>query len=113
MEQALQPLIGGSGSARRTTEQQQVPQVLEVRFREEEGWLLLRFLQDRMRFNLLNSVSRLQDMTKTNSLLVVASPQDYKVLEAFIARLDVPQRQVLVDGVVMDVNLTNDYGCKG
>lgn len=49
---------------------------------------------------------------QTNSLLVVASPQDYKLLEAFIARLDVPQRQVLVDAVVMDVTITNDFGVK-
>lgn len=47
---------------------------------------------------------------QTNSLLVVASPQDYKILESFIARLDVPQRQVLVDAVVMDVTISNDYG---
>ncbi len=47
---------------------------------------------------------------RTNSLLIVASPQDYKLLEAFIARLDVPQRQVCVDAVVMDVTMTNDYG---
>jgi general secretion pathway protein D len=32
------------------------------------------------------------------------------LLEAFIARLDVPQRQVCVDAVVMDVTMTNDYG---
>ncbi len=47
---------------------------------------------------------------RTNSLLIVASPQDYKLLEAFIARLDVPQRQVCVDAVVMDVTMSNDYG---
>lgn len=47
---------------------------------------------------------------QTNSLLIVASPQDYKLLEAFIARLDVPQRQVCVDAVVMDVTISNDVG---
>ena len=46
---------------------------------------------------------------QTNSLLIVASPQDYKVLEAFIARLDVPQRQVNVLATVMDVTITDDY----
>lgn len=46
---------------------------------------------------------------QTNSLLVVASPQDYKVLEAFIARLDVPQRQVHVDATVMDVTINDNY----
>lgn len=47
---------------------------------------------------------------QTNSLLVVASPQDYKLLEVFIARLDVPPRQVHVDAVVMDVTISDDYG---
>lgn len=46
---------------------------------------------------------------QTNSLLIVASPQDYKVLESFIARLDVPQRQVAVEAVIMKVKLTNDF----
>ncbi|MBI2432869.1 MAG: type II secretion system secretin GspD [Candidatus Hydrogenedentes bacterium] len=47
---------------------------------------------------------------QTNALLIVAAPQDYQVLESFIARLDVPQRQVYVDAVVMDVTVSNDYG---
>lgn len=46
---------------------------------------------------------------QTNSLLIVASPQDYQLLEAFIARLDVPQRQVLVEAVVMDVTMRNNF----
>ncbi|MBI1320895.1 MAG: type II secretion system protein GspD [Candidatus Hydrogenedens sp.] len=47
---------------------------------------------------------------ETNSLLIVASPQDYKVLEAFVARLDVPQRQVNVLATVMNVSITDNYG---
>ncbi len=47
---------------------------------------------------------------QTNSLLIVAAPQDYKLLEAFIARLDVPQRQVSIDAVVMDVTISNEFG---
>ncbi len=47
---------------------------------------------------------------QTNSLLIVAAPQDYRILEAFIARLDVPQRQVCVEAVVMDVTISNDFG---
>lgn len=47
---------------------------------------------------------------QTNSLLVVASPQDYKLLEVFISRLDVPARQVHVDAVIMDVTISDDYG---
>lgn len=47
---------------------------------------------------------------QTNSLLVVASPQDYKLLEVFISRLDVPARQVYVDAVIMDVTISDDFG---
>ncbi|MGI6138180.1 MAG: type II secretion system secretin GspD [Candidatus Hydrogenedentales bacterium] len=47
---------------------------------------------------------------QANSLLIVASPQDYKLLESFIARLDVPQRQVCVEAVVMEVKMTDDFG---
>lgn len=46
---------------------------------------------------------------QTNSLLILASPQDYKLLEAYIARLDVPQRQVYVNASVMDVALNDTY----
>lgn len=46
---------------------------------------------------------------QTNALLIVASPQDYKLLESFIARLDVPPRQVLVEAVIMQVNMTNNF----
>ena len=45
----------------------------------------------------------------TNSLIIVASPQDYKVLSAFIARLDVPQRQVFVEAMVMDVSISDNF----
>jgi general secretion pathway protein D len=49
---------------------------------------------------------------QTNSLLIVASPQDYKILSAFIAQLDVPQRQVFVEVTVMDVSTVNDFALK-
>ncbi|MDX9972652.1 MAG: secretin N-terminal domain-containing protein, partial [FCB group bacterium] len=45
----------------------------------------------------------------TNSLLVVASPQDYKRLTEIIARLDVPQRQVHVDAVIMEVGINDNF----
>ena len=47
---------------------------------------------------------------QTNSLLVVAAPQDYKLLEVFISRLDVPARQVHVDAVILDVTISDDFG---
>ena len=40
---------------------------------------------------------------QTNTLLILASPQDYKRLTQIISQLDVPQRQVHVESVIMDV----------
>jgi len=45
----------------------------------------------------------------TNSLLIVASPQDYKVIENLIAQLDVPQRQVHVQAVIMEVVIQDRF----
>lgn len=46
---------------------------------------------------------------QTNALLIVCSPQDWKLLESVIAQLDVRQRQVHVDAVVMDVTMNDNY----
>ncbi|MCX8063814.1 MAG: type II secretion system secretin GspD [Candidatus Hydrogenedentes bacterium] len=108
VEQALQPLISGSGSmpARRptTTGAPGAPQPVGA-----VGGAASSAPGEVQPFEQRVQITRYD---QTNSLLIVASPQDYKVLEAFIARLDVPQRQVLVDAVVMDVKLNNDYGVK-
>lgn len=107
VEQALQPLISGAGSSvRRPTAPGaggagQPPAVAGGAVSSAPGEV--------QPFEQRVQITRYD---QTNSLLIVASPQDYKVLEAFIARLDVPQRQVLVDAVVMDVKLNNDYGVK-
>jgi len=45
-----------------------------------------------------------------NALLILASPQDYKLIREIIAQLDVPQRQVLVEAVIMDVSLQDTFG---
>jgi len=47
---------------------------------------------------------------QTNALLILASPQDYKLIKEIIAQLDVPQRQVLVEAIIMDVSIQNKYG---
>jgi len=41
----------------------------------------------------------------TNSLVIVASQQDYKSLLAVIKKLDIPRRQVFVEAVIMEVNV--------
>lgn len=39
----------------------------------------------------------------TNSLIIVASPQDYEVLLGVIKKLDIPRRQVFVEAVLLEV----------
>lgn len=43
----------------------------------------------------------------TNSLVIVASAQDYKNLVRVIEKLDIRRRQVFVEAVIMEVNLNN------
>jgi general secretion pathway protein D len=44
----------------------------------------------------------------TNSLVVVASQGDYRNLVRVIEKLDVPRRQVFVEAVIMEVDITRD-----
>jgi general secretion pathway protein D len=45
---------------------------------------------------------------------VLASPADYRAVESAIARLDVPQRQVLIEATIAEVQLTDNlsYGVR-
>ncbi len=47
---------------------------------------------------------------QTNSLIILASPQDYKLIAEIIKQLDVPVRQVLVEAVIMDVSIQDTFG---
>jgi general secretion pathway protein D len=49
------------------------------------------------------------DHAPTKSLIIIATPQDYSQLEAVIAALDVPLRQVNVEAIVMDVTLSDAF----
>jgi general secretion pathway protein D len=52
----------------------------------------------------------------TNALIITASSADYKVLvEELISKLDVPRRQVYLESVVMELEVTNTskYGATG
>jgi general secretion pathway protein D len=46
---------------------------------------------------------------QTNSLIIIASPQDYKRLTEIIMRLDVPKRQVQVDAIIMEVGINDNF----
>jgi len=49
-----------------------------------------------------------------NALLIMASPDDYRSLESAIRRLDIPQRQVLIDATIAEVTLSKglDFGVR-
>lgn len=44
----------------------------------------------------------------TNSLVVIASKSDYRNLVSVIEQLDISRRQVFIEAVIMEVNLSND-----
>jgi type II secretory pathway component GspD/PulD (secretin) len=43
-----------------------------------------------------------------NSVVALATPQDYKIIEKTIRKLDVLQRQVVIEGAIAEVTLSND-----
>lgn len=50
----------------------------------------------------------IEQYEQTNSLLIVAAPQDYKLLQEIIAQLDVPQRQVMIESRILQVTLNDN-----
>ncbi len=45
----------------------------------------------------------------TNSLVVLASPDDYKFIEETIKKLDTPPRQVMIEVLIAEVTLTKEF----
>ena len=50
----------------------------------------------------------------SNALLILASPRDYRGIEAVIRQLDAPPRQVLIEATIAEVTLSEglDYGVR-
>ena len=46
---------------------------------------------------------------ENNALVIIASPQDFMVLEELIAQLDTPRKQVNVEAVIMEVRLGSSF----
>ncbi len=44
-----------------------------------------------------------------NALVIIASPQDFAVLEGLIAQLDTPRKQVNIETLIMEVKLGSDW----
>ena len=45
----------------------------------------------------------------TNSLIIMADKDDYRVLEEIIRKLDIPREMVYIEGLYMDVNTDRDF----
>ena len=45
----------------------------------------------------------------TNSLVVLAAPDDYKFIKETIIKLDTPPRQVMIEVLIVEVTLTNEF----
>src|SRR6266704_928101 len=45
-----------------------------------------------------------------NTVLVVATPAEYAVIEAALKKLDIPQRQVAIEVTIAEVTLTDELG---
>lgn len=50
---------------------------------------------------------RMSAYEPTNALLITASPQDWKILQNVLEKIDVPERQVYVEAVIMEVTITD------
>jgi general secretion pathway protein D len=44
-----------------------------------------------------------------NTILIIATPSEYMVIEAALKKLDVPARQVMIEVVIADVTLRDEY----
>ena len=45
----------------------------------------------------------------TNTLVIMAEREDYKVLENIIKQLDVPRPMVYIEALIMEVNTNKDF----
>ncbi len=53
--------------------------------------------------------TKVYDDEITNSLVVLAAPDDYKFIEETIRKLDTPPRQVMIEVLIAEVTLTKDF----
>jgi len=51
----------------------------------------------------------IQPYEPDNSLIILASPQDFDSLKVMIDKLDVPPRQVSIEAIIMSVNIQDDF----
>ena len=58
---------------------------------------------------ILSKEARIVADQATNSLVIMASPDDYLVLEAVIQKLDIPRMMVFIEALFMEVNVEKEF----
>jgi type II secretory pathway component GspD/PulD (secretin) len=58
--------------------------------------------------SLVSDVTKIIPDEVANSLIIMATPDDYKIIEDAIAKIDTVPRQVMIEGLIVDVKLVNN-----
>ena len=58
---------------------------------------------------LISKETRIVADQATNSLVIMADPDDYMVLEEVIQKLDIPRMMVFIEALIMEVNVNKDF----
>ena len=58
---------------------------------------------------LISKEARIVADTATNSLVIMAAKDDYRVLEEVITKLDIPRLMVYIEALIMEVNVEKDF----
>jgi len=58
---------------------------------------------------ILSKEARIVADQATNSLVIMADPDDYLVLEEVIRKLDIPRMMVFIEALIMEVNVNKDF----
>ena len=53
-------------------------------------------------------ITRIFSNDVTNSIMVLAIPEDYEVIKETIEKIDIVPRQVIIEGLIAQVNLTDN-----
>ncbi len=61
---------------------------------------------------LVSEVTRIIPDEVTNSIVILATPEDYALIYDTIKKIDIPPRQVLIEGLIVDITLSDNlsYG---
>ena len=58
---------------------------------------------------LISKETRIVADQATNSLVIMADPDDYMILEEVIQKLDIPRMMVFIEALIMEVNVNKDF----